>query len=102
MKQIEELVEIYENNENCVVVKFIGNTLDLIKFGCFRGNETYYTVTKSKDYRGDTLMILRRADGTVSSWYYGSSMSCIGMETEFVQKVLNGFINKRLGTRFKE
>ena len=95
-------MEIVENNENCVVVKFIGNTLDLIKFGCFRGNETYYTITKSKDYNDDTLMILRYADGTPMVWYYGRSTLCVGLEENMIRKTLNGYINAKLGTKFKE
>lgn len=50
MKKLCELVTIEENNENCVVLKIKPNKrLELIKLGCFSGNEDMFILSKDDD-----------------------------------------------------
>lgn len=45
------LVDIIENNENCVILKVKDNkNLELIKLGYFDGNEEMMRLTKGKDH----------------------------------------------------
>ncbi|WP_157796120.1 hypothetical protein [Thomasclavelia cocleata] len=56
MKKLCELVTIEENNENCVVLKVKPNKrLELIKLGCFNGNEVIFVLTKGDD---ETIRII--------------------------------------------
>lgn len=64
------LVEIEENNEECVILKVKDNVaLDLIKLGYFDGNEEYIRLTKGKDHN----CTIFKKDGTHTDWYWGSS-----------------------------
>ena len=45
------LVDIIENNESCIVLKVKDNkSLDLIKLGCFNGNEELMRLTKGENH----------------------------------------------------
>ena len=69
MKKLCDLVEIEENNENCVILKIKENAkLDLIKLGCFEGNETMIRITKGADNRFTIF-----TNESSYSWYYGES-----------------------------
>ena len=46
MKKLCELVEIVENNKECVILEVTGSMLDLIKLGCFNGDEKLIRLTK--------------------------------------------------------
>lgn len=62
------LVDIIENNEKCVLLKVKDNKkLDLIKLGCFDGNEDLLRLTKGKKH---TCTIFRK-DNTSFSWDWG-------------------------------
>ena len=64
------LVDIVENNENCVLLQVKDNKkLDLIKLGCFDGNEELMRLTKGEDH---TCTIFR-TNGESFSWYWGRS-----------------------------
>ena len=39
MKKLVNYVKIVENNEECVILEVVGAPLDLIRLGCFNGNE---------------------------------------------------------------
>lgn len=68
-KKLCDLVEIEENNMNCVLLKVKENsTLDLIKLGCFEGDEKLIRITKGRDH---TITIF--TDKTHYSWDYGES-----------------------------
>lgn len=68
-KRLCDLVEIEENNSDCVLLKVKENAkLDLIKLGCFEGNETMIRVTKGAD---NTFTIF--TDESSYSWYHGES-----------------------------
>ena len=63
-----ELVEILENNEECVVLKVKDNKrLNLIKLGCFDGNEELLRLTKGKNH---TCTVFSK-NGDSDSWYWG-------------------------------
>lgn len=69
MKKLCDLVEIEENNMECVLLKVKDNSmLDLIKLGCFEGNEKLIRITKGRDH---TITIFTDKDNY--SWYYGES-----------------------------
>lgn len=68
-KRLCDLVEIEENNEDCVILKIKENTkMDLIKLGYFEGNETMIRVTKGAD---NTFTIFTNESSY--SWYHGES-----------------------------
>ena len=50
MKRLADLVKIVENNETCVILEVTGSILDLIKLGCFNGDETMMRLTKGCDH----------------------------------------------------
>ena len=50
MKNLEELVDVVEDNNNLVILKVKEESnLDLIKIGCFTGEETMFRLTKGRD-----------------------------------------------------
>lgn len=62
------LVEIEDNNMECVILKVKDNVkLDLIKLGCFDGDEEYIRLTKGEDH---TCTIFKK-DGTNFDWHWG-------------------------------
>ena len=64
------LVDIIENNEECVILKVKDNkTLDLMSLGCFDGNEELIRLTKGENH---TCTIFRTNDKPFS-WYWGRS-----------------------------
>ena len=69
MKRLYDLVDLVEDNEECVIVKVKENIepLELIKMGCFDGNETMFRVTKGDDH---TATIFRDG-GKVFSFHWG-------------------------------
>lgn len=65
-----DLVEILENNMECVVLKVKdGVQTELVCLGCFDGNETMFRLTKGNDH---TCTIFSRGGG-VCSWKWGES-----------------------------
>lgn len=64
------LVDIIENNEECVILKVKDNKkLELIKLGYFDGNEELMRLTKGRNH---TCTIFK-TNGKSFSWYWGSS-----------------------------
>lgn len=64
------LVDIVENNIECVLLKVKDNKqVDLLKLGCFYGNEEYIRLTKGKDH---TCTIITR-NGEGYDWKWGTS-----------------------------
>lgn len=64
------LVEIIENNEECVLLQVKDNKkLDLIRLGCFDGDEKILRLTKGKNH---TCTIFR-TDDKPFSWNWGKS-----------------------------
>lgn len=62
------LVDIIENNETCVILQVKENKrLDLIKLGCFNGNEELIRLTKGEDH---TCTIFKN-NGEPFSWHWG-------------------------------
>lgn len=65
------LVDIVENNENCVVLEVKDNKeMDLIKLGCFDGDERLIRLTKGRDH---TCTIFYNDDRKPFSWHWGTS-----------------------------
>lgn len=50
MKKLCELVKIVENNMDCVILEVTGSMLDLIKLGCFNGDEKLIRLTKGDNH----------------------------------------------------
>lgn len=64
------LVDIVENNENCVILQVKDNKrLELIKLGCFDGNEELMRLTKGKNH---TCTVFPKS-GNPFSWKWGES-----------------------------
>lgn len=65
-----DLVNIEENNLECVILKVKDNAkLDLIKLGCFDGDEEYLRLTKGEDH---TCTIFKK-NGTNFNWHWGTN-----------------------------
>ena len=72
MKEFWEIVDIIENNHNCVLMKIKPNsTLDLIKLGCFEGDEDMIRFARDN---GDTITVFTK-DGKYYSWARGTLVS---------------------------
>ena len=68
-KKLCDLVEIEENNMDCVLLKVKDNSImDLIKLGCFEGDEKLIRITKGSNH---TITIFN--DKGNYSWDYGTS-----------------------------
>ena len=73
MKRLSDIVKIVENNQRCVVLEVTGTPLDLIKIGCFDGDETMFRLTKG----GNHTCTVWRNSGSSFSWEWGISGSTI-------------------------
>lgn len=69
MKRLVDLVKIVENNKECVILEVTGSMLDLIKLGCFDGDETLIRLTKG----GNHTCTIWKKDGNYYSWWWGIS-----------------------------
>lgn len=70
MKSLVDLVTVIENNEECVLLEIKENSrMDLIKLGCFNGNEEMIRYTKGKNH---TITIFEK-DKQPYSWDFGES-----------------------------
>lgn len=68
MKKLVNLVQIVENNRECVILEVVGSSLDMIKLGCFNGNEAMMRLTKGANH---TCTVWTN-DGKNYSWSWGS------------------------------
>lgn len=67
-KRLAELVTIEENNIDCVVLKVKENAfMDLIKLGCFNGDESLIKLTKGSSH----TCTMWHSDGNTYSWDWG-------------------------------
>lgn len=66
MKKLCELVKIVENNEECVILEVTGSMLDIIKLGCFNGDEKLIRLTKGNNH---TCTVW--TDNRNYSWHWG-------------------------------
>ena len=72
MKEFWELVDIIENNDHCVLMKVKPDSaLDLIKLGCFEGDEDMIRFARDN---GDTITIFTK-NGNHYSWTRGTLVS---------------------------
>ena len=67
MKKLQTLTKILENNKECVLLEVIGQPIDLIKLGCFDGDETMFRLTKGRNH---TCTVWTK-DGKYYSWHWG-------------------------------
>jgi hypothetical protein len=67
MANLVNFVKIVENNEECVILEVVGTPLDLIRLGCFNGNEKMFRLTKGKKH---TCTVWEN-DGKNYSWFWG-------------------------------
>ena len=68
MNKLYNLVNIIENNMECVILEVNCKPIDLIKLGCFNGDEIMFRLTKGKDH---TCTVW--TDKSNYSWYWGAS-----------------------------
>lgn len=65
MKKLNDLVELVDNNDACVVLKVKeGSQLDMILLGCMNGDENMIRLAKDSE---DTITIFHK-DGSHYSW----------------------------------
>lgn len=67
MKKLVDLVKIVENNRECVILEVTGSRIDMIKLGCFDGNETMMRLTKGRDH----TCTIWKDDGKTYDWHWG-------------------------------
>lgn len=69
-KKLCDLVDIVENNIECVLLKVKENAkIDLLILGCFNGDEEYIRLTKGKDH---TCTVITK-NGEHYDWEWGKS-----------------------------
>lgn len=74
MCKLSDLVEVMENNMECVVLKVKDNMqIQLISLGYFDGNETMFRLTKGENHTCTVFM----NDGRNYSWNWGTSGSTL-------------------------
>ena len=94
MKEFRELVTLEENNEYCVILKVIPNCeMDLIRLGCFDGDETMFRLTKGSSV---TCTVFRK-NGTPYSWHWGLGGHTLVSDTlkkqgKFIQNYIENFL----------
>ena len=69
MKKLVDLVKIVDNNRDCVILEVAGSMLDMIRLGCFNGDETMMRLTKGADH---TCTVWTK-EGKNYSWSWGRS-----------------------------
>lgn len=69
MKKLYDLVDLVENNRECVILKVKDDTdpLELIKLGYFDGNETMFRVTKGDEHTATIF----KSGSKAFSWHWG-------------------------------
>lgn len=67
MKKLVNCVKIVENNEDCVILEVVGSPFDLVRLGCFNGDEKMFRLTKG----GKHTCTVWLADGQNYSWFWG-------------------------------
>lgn len=67
MKKLVNHVKIVENNEECVILEVVGAPLDLIRLGCFNGNEKMFRLTKGDNH----TCTVWKENGDNYSWWWG-------------------------------
>lgn len=77
-KKLVDCVKIVENNEECVILEVVGSSLDLIRLGCFNGNEEMFRLTKGTKH---TCTVWTK-EGKNYSWYWGAGgYTCVSDQT---------------------
>lgn len=90
MKKLCELVKIVENNMECVILEVTGSSLDLIKLGCFNGDEKLIRLTKG----GDQTCTVWTDKGHFS-WHWGASgYTLVSSDMEKKGKLIEDCITK--------
>ena len=97
MKEFKELVTLEENNKHCVILKVIPNCeMDLIKLGCFDGDETMFRLTKGSSV---TCTVFRK-DSKPYSWSWGLGGHTLVSDTLKKQgKFIQSHIENLLGIK---
>lgn len=94
MKKLCDLVDVYENNMECVILKVKDNVkMDLLTLGCFSGNEEMFRLTKGKDH---TCTVFDKS-GNTFSWYWGQSgHTLVSNQLEKTGKLIQSCIEEDL------
>ena len=67
MSKLVDCVKIVENNEECVILEVVGSPFDLVRLGCFNGDEKMFRLTKG----GKHTCTVWLADGQHYDWFWG-------------------------------
>ena len=97
MKKFGELVTLEEDNEHCVILKVKPNCeMDLIKLGCFDGDETMFRLTKGSSV---TCTVFRKDDKPYS-WHWGlGGHTLVSDSMDKKAKFIQNHIEKNLGIK---
>ena len=91
MKKLVNFVEIVENNENCVILEVVGTPFDLIRLGCFNGDEKMFRLTKGDKH---TCTVWTN-DGKNYSWHWGiGGHTLVSSQTEKQGKLIQECIEQ--------
>lgn len=85
------LVNIEENSKECVLLKVKDNVkMDLIKLGCFDGNEEYIRLTKGKNH---TCTVFKREGDSFNEWHWGTDgYTLVSPKLDDQRKLIEGCI----------
>lgn len=90
MKKLANLVQVVENNKECVILEVTGRSIDLIKLGCFNGDETMFRLTKG----GDHICTVWTNEKHYS-WHWGDSgHTIVSKQTENMGKLIQECIEQ--------
>ena len=87
MKKLYDLVDLVENNRECVILKVKDDIdpLELIKLGYFDGNETMFRVTKGDEHTATIF----RSGGKAFSWHWGlGGRTLVSDKTQKAQTII--------------
>ena len=97
MKKLSELVKLVENNSNCVVFEFKKTaSMDLVKLGCFYGDETMFRITKAPMFDTHTATVWNKK-GEHQSWSWGEHTTIVGDLTMRQGEMMRECVEKDFG-----
>ena len=101
IKELNDCLELVNNDDVCVLFKVKkSKKMNLIKLGCFDGNETMFRVTKTKGCGTHTCTSWDE-NGKAFSWQFGSSTTCVGDNPTRIREMLVWLIEDELGIKLQ-
>lgn len=97
---LKDLVTLEENNASCVVLEVKPNSFkELVKLGCFNGNEKMIRLTKGRNH---TCTIWHGNANESYSWYWGESGYTLVSDSMWaMRRLIESAIEKDFGISLK-